>query len=99
VQDSRSVLQKNTANIVSLGGLLQGASANFRTAVLEALTAEGFELNESLPNLQRAREILDAIDWLESRGYGRHWRHFEDLLMNADQEGILVDLGLEGMIP
>jgi len=91
-------LQKKPVNVISLGGLLQGASASFRTAVLEALAAEGFELDESVPNLQLAREILDAIDWLESRGHGHHWKRFEALLLDADQECILVDLGVEPLL-
>jgi hypothetical protein len=88
--------KKNTVNVIPLSGFLKEANSTFRTAVLEALAQECFELDEALPNLQLAREILDAIDWLESRGYGRHWTRFEEALLEADRRGILVDLGAFG---
>jgi hypothetical protein len=89
--------KKNTANVIPLSGLLKDAGAPFRQAVIEALVTEGFEMDETLPNLQLAREILDAIDWLESRGHGCHWSRFEDALLAAAKEGILVDLGAFGL--
>ena len=88
--------KENTANVVPLSGLLKDANSIFRNAVLEALAKEGFELDETLPNLQLAGEILDAIDWLESRGHGHHWTRFQDALLAADRAGILVDLGACG---
>jgi hypothetical protein len=88
--------KKNTANVVHLDALLEPAHPPFRRAVLEALAKEGFELDETLPNLQLAREILDAIDWLESRGHGHHWSRFEEALQTADKAGILVDLSAFG---
>ena len=95
MNDHDEMTQKNTVNSVPLGGLLKEANLLFRTAVIEALVQEGFELDETLPNLQLAREILEAIDWLESRGHGHQWKRFEAVLLAADREGILVDLGLQ----
>jgi hypothetical protein len=83
-------------NVVPLRRLLREASASFRAAVLEALAREGFELDDPVPNLQLPSQLLDAVDWLESRGHGIHWKRFEGLLLNADREGALVDLGSGG---
>lgn len=88
--------KKNSVNVVPLSGLLKDANITFRRAVTEALAKEGFDMDETLPNLQLAREILDAIDWLESRGHGHHWARFEEALLDADGDGILVDLGVVG---
>ncbi len=90
VRDPRN----SSANIVPLGEFLQDAHPSFRKAVLRALTEEGFDTEETLPNLQLAGEILDAIDWLESHGYGHQWQRFETALRTADQKGILIDVGL-----
>jgi hypothetical protein len=84
----------SSANVVPLADFLQEANSSFRKAVLTALTKEGFEVEETLPNLQLAGEILEAIDWLESRGHGSQWNRFETALRAADQRGILVDLSL-----
>jgi hypothetical protein len=86
--------RNSSANIIPLGEFLQDANPSFRKAVIKALAQEGFETEESLPNLQLAGEILDAIDWLESHGYGNQWSRFETALRAADKRGILVDLTL-----
>ena len=88
--------KKKSINVIALSGILKDATTIFRKAVVDALAKEGFELDETLPNLQLAREILDAIDWLESRGHGHQWSRFEEALRAADREGILVDLGAFG---
>ena len=88
--------KKNSTNIIALSGILKDATAIFRRAVVEALAKEGFELDETLPNLQLACETLDAIGWLESRGHGHQWSRFEEALRAADREGILLDLGAFG---
>ena len=87
---------QSSENVVPLRGLLREASAGFRAAVREALAREGFELDEPVPNLQLPRQLLDAVDWLESRGHGSNWKRFEGLLLCADREGALVDLGSAG---
>jgi hypothetical protein len=86
----------SSANIIPLGEFLQDANPSFRQAVLKALAREGFEMDETLPNLQLAGDILDAIDWLESHGFGNQWQRFEAALRAADRKGILVDVGIFG---
>ena len=92
IRDARN----NSANIIPLGEFLQDANPTFRKAVINAMAKEGFEMDETLPNLQLAGEILDAIDWLESHGYGNQWSRFETALRAADKKGILVDVGIFG---
>ena len=87
---------KRTSNVVPLGEFLKNTKGSFRRAVIEALAKEGFEMDETLPNLQLAGEILEAIDWLESRGHGQNWISFESALKHAGAKGILVDLGAFG---
>jgi hypothetical protein len=92
IRESRNT----SANIVPLGEFLRTANPSFRKAVLKALLREGFEVEEILPNLQLAGEILDAIDWLGSHGHGEQWQRFEIALRSAEQWGILVDLSFIG---
>ena len=87
---------KNAANVVPLSDFLKGADVRFRKAVIKALTQEKFEIDEPLPNLQLAEEILEAIAWLAGHGFGRAWRAFESALRMAGHNGVLVDLGAFG---
>jgi len=83
-------------NVVSLESVLSTYDPAFRTAVREALLMEGFELSGSgLPNLQLAREILNAISWLGEGGYGYPWESFRQYLEWASHQGVLVNLGFE----
>jgi len=85
-------------NVVSLESVLAGYDPAFRTAVREALLWEGFELSGSgLPNLQLAREILNAIGWLGEGGYSLAWEPFRQYLEWASRQGVLVNLGFESV--
>lgn len=87
-----SIAQRNAMNVVSLNDVLAGGGKAFRMAILNALRLEGFDIGEPLPNLQQPREILDAIGWMATRGFGERWVVFLSALQDADKAGILVDL-------
>ncbi len=87
-------LKNSSANIIPLEAFLEDASVGFRQAVRHALSEEGFDLDETLPNLQLVSHILEAVSALGERGHDGHWDRFAESLRSADRKGVLVDLGL-----
>ena len=82
---------------MALGELLQGADPIFRKAVQEILALESFEMDETLPNLQLPREILDAIGEFKGPGSRQDWNVFRANLRAFGEAGILVDLSSSGL--
>jgi len=83
------------ANVVCLDDVLSPYDGAFRAAVREALVWDGFEFTGGIPNLQLAREILVSIGWLAEIGHSSAWSSLRRFLEWADNQGVLVNLGLE----
>jgi hypothetical protein len=79
---------------ISLGRLLAGLDTQFRGAIIGALIHDGFELDDPVPSLQHPGEVLNALQWLESHGYGASWQAFCRCLEEAGRLGILLDVSL-----
>ena len=77
---------------LSLNSLLGDTDIPFRQAVIGALIREGFELEETDPCLQHPTEILQALHWLDTLGFGSTWESFRQALMTAGKLGVLMDL-------
>lgn len=85
-----------SANVVALDEVLDAYDMAFRIAVHRALIEEGFEVGGSLPNLQLAREIREAIGgFLERQGFEAAWDSLRSFLEWAGGQGVLVDLSLD----
>jgi hypothetical protein len=86
--------EKRSFNTIPLNSLLQEVDTRFRQAVLGALRQEGFELDDPVPCLQHSIEVLNAIHWLATLGFGSTWESFRQALLTAGQLGILVDVSV-----
>lgn len=97
--DAISEVERNSSNVVPLRKLLEWAEPPFRKAVLDALRQEGFEMDEPLPCLQHPMEIAEALQRLESQGFGTDWNAFHQALSAASRTGILVDISRKSQAP
>jgi len=77
-----------------LGDYLEDAHPEFRQAVRTALLEQGFDLDETLPNLHLASHILASVSGLRHLHPGAQWTCFETALQAADRRGVLVNLGV-----
>lgn len=88
-------LKDSSANIIPLEMFLEGTPAAFRLAVRNALLEEGFDLDETLPNLQLVSHILESVSALRHHEPHDVWDPFVAALRSADRKGVLVDLSLQ----
>ena len=82
-------------NIVALASILQDYPQAFQKIILEALTSEGFGLEDAGPNLQHPADILGAVSGSGLPQGHDSWETFRNALEEANHLGILVDVQTE----
>jgi len=92
--DLHRILERRSANVVTLSLLLQGTNRIFQKTMKELLIFHGFDVDETLPNIQLAEQILDSIQTFNASVFEADLGLIRARLIAVGSAGVMVDLSL-----